>query len=93
MARIRSFTQVESPSSLHPTEVDALWSVVRVDGDTLVQLSTLGSDWRVSGPKVSQTFQIDRKMAVQLMQILDLAFPSSEETLGARDRNQARASG
>jgi len=76
MARIRSFKRVSGASAEHPTEVDAEWSIVtREDGTALLQLSTFGSDHRVSKPKVSQTIQIDLKTARALCEAVDVAFP------------------
>ncbi len=75
MARIRSFTQVSSGSSVHPTETDAQWSIVRGPGGSLLQISTYGSDSRASQPKVSQTVQLDREMAALLKEAIEIAFP------------------
>ncbi len=75
MARIRSFTQVSSNSSPHPTETDARWSIVRAGDSPLLQISTFGSDVRASQPKVSQTLQFDRSAAMLLKQAIDSAFP------------------
>lgn len=44
-------------------------------GQTLLQLSTFGSDTRKSDPKVSQTLQIDAARAGELMHLLRDAFP------------------
>ncbi|GAB3617399.1 hypothetical protein GCM10027416_19560 [Okibacterium endophyticum] len=75
MARVRSFTQASSSGSPHPTETDAQWSVVRAGEASLLQVSTFGSDVRVSQPKVSQTLQFDRSSAALLKQAIEAAFP------------------
>ena len=78
MARIRSIAKALATGKLHPTEVDAEWSVVgAADGSKLLQLSTFGSDARVSSPKVSQTIQVDAAMARKLRDILEETFGDS----------------
>ena len=75
MARVRSLTQSQGDSRVHPTEVDCTWQVVRsAGGDVLLQLSTYGSDGRQSQPKVSQTIQLDRAAGAQLLRILEDTF-------------------
>lgn len=75
MARIRSFARSIMTSRLHPTEVDAEWSVIPTAEGPLLQISTFGSDNRVSAPKVSQTLQLDQDIAKQLKVALDTVFP------------------
>jgi hypothetical protein len=75
MARIRSFSQVSSNSSSHPTETDAQWSVIHTGASDLLQISTFGSDVRASQKKVSQTLQFDRSTAALLKQAISFAFP------------------
>lgn len=75
MARIRSFAQISSNSSPHPTEVDALWSIVLEGETSLLQVATFGSDSRASQPKVSQTFQFDRSSAKLLKRAIESTFP------------------
>lgn len=75
MARIKSLSQSKSDAGVHPTEVDCTWQVTHSDsGAPLLTLSTYGSDNRVSRPKVSQTIQMDREVARQLMDVLKGAF-------------------
>jgi 5-methylcytosine-specific restriction protein B len=75
MARIRSLAPSHGDSRVHPTEVDCGWQVLRTaDGTRLLQLSTYGSDDRQSQPKVSQTIQLDRDVARQLVQVLQETF-------------------
>jgi hypothetical protein len=59
---------------VHPTTVDCGWQVV-TGPEPHLQLSTYGSDLRQSRPKVSQTIQIDRSGAEELMKIIRSAFP------------------
>ena len=76
MARIRSLKEVVTDNPrLHPTEVDCTWQKTRTEnGEVLVTLSTYGSDDRVSQPKVSQTIQLDRQVAAELVRVLTTAF-------------------
>lgn len=69
MALVRSLKHDDrSTSRPHPTEVDCRWQVINgPQGAALFQLSTYGSDSRESEPKVSQTIQLDRDMAAQLV--------------------------
>jgi hypothetical protein len=78
MARIRSLTPATGDSRQHPTEVDCTYQVIHGKRELLLQLSTYGSDDRRSQPKVSQTLQIDRKQAAELVRILRDAFPGLE---------------
>lgn len=76
MARIRSFAPGDQSVSFHPSEVDCFWQTLSgPSGDTLVHLSTFGSDSRQSKPKSSQSFQFDRQQAEQLLGVLATAFP------------------
>jgi hypothetical protein len=76
MALVRTFTPDERSSSRpHPTRVDARWQVIRDrGGDALFQISTYGSDERESEPKVSQTIQINRIVAEELVRRLRETF-------------------
>ncbi|WP_430297720.1 hypothetical protein [Sinomonas sp. B1-1] len=60
----------------HPTLVDCFWQTLDTpDGETLLHLSTFGSDSRQSKPKSSQSLQLDRTQAEQLLGVLSAAFP------------------
>lgn len=76
MARIRNFTQATSHSSLHPTETDAEWSILESEEGRMLQISTFGSENRASGPKVSQTIQLNRETASLLRAAIEATFPS-----------------
>lgn len=75
MAVVRSFFATPAHGTRHPTQVDCGYSVLEDDSGTVIQLSTYGSDRRQSQPKVSQTLQIDRQRAEELVRILRGAFP------------------
>lgn len=76
MARITEFIEATSASArVHPTTVECGWQTIYANGETLVQLSTYGSDDRQSEKKVSQTLQIDRGTAAELLVIIRRAFP------------------
>jgi len=78
MARVRKLSKRRSNSKPHPTEVDAEWSVIETEtGVKLLQISTFGSDTRVSQPKVSQTLQFDRDTAQELISVLGQVFGSA----------------
>lgn len=74
MARIRSLSEGTQSVSPHPTEVDCSYQVVGEGDARLLQLSTFGSDMRVSGPKSSQSIQLDRKTAARLVEIINQTF-------------------
>ncbi|MBO9395152.1 hypothetical protein J7400_00565 [Shimia sp. R9_2] len=56
--------------SLHPTQVVCEYMTTEKDGKKLLQLNTYGSDERQIPGKLSQTLQIDKTIARQLMDIL-----------------------
>jgi hypothetical protein len=80
MARVRRFTELRSPgtSRLH-TEVDCGYRFITIGGDILVQLETYGSDDRAIPGKISQSVQLDRAAAIELLSILRRAFPEEED--------------
>lgn len=64
---------------VHPTEVDCFYQFIMTpDGETLVHLSTFGSDSRASVPKSSQSMQVDRRAAEALIRVIKQAFPDLE---------------
>jgi len=74
MAVIRSMSTMVGSGRIQPTEVDAGWTSLIVEGEVIFQFSTFGSDQRKSEKKVSQTIQLNRKMALQLREALDSVF-------------------
>lgn len=75
MAIIRSLSKGTSVVARHPSSVDATYQVISDATGTLLHVSTYGSDDRMSPPKVSQTLQLDRTVAMQLLAVLREAFP------------------
>lgn len=76
MARIRRLDEGTQNVRPHVSEVDCFYQVVEgPQGDLLLHLSTFGSDSRASDPKSSQSIQMDREIAGQLMDVLRKAFP------------------
>lgn len=75
MAKITEFFQVTKAASPHPTEVECGYQVIHTEDGPLLQLSTYGSDTRRSEKKVSQTIQLDRKAAAELLEIIRSSFP------------------
>jgi hypothetical protein len=75
MAVIGSFFESREGRGLHRTVVECGWQTLRHNGETILQLSTYGSDERQSEKKVSQTIQLDRARAEELMNIVRQAFP------------------
>lgn len=76
MAVVTSF--FENPNeraSRHQTEVECGWSVVDSSTGRLLQLDTFGSEHRKFVGKKSQTIQLDRSRALELIAILRDAFP------------------
>lgn len=75
LAVIRNITQGTSNVSPHKSMVDATVQVVEsAELGKLIHLATYGSDSRQSEPKVSQTIQFDKKMAMQLGKIIEETF-------------------
>lgn len=77
MARIREI--VPSTQNVRPHRLeDAVSCQYKViddtDGSTLVHLSTFGSDQRQSHPKSSQSIQLNRQNATELIAVLSKAF-------------------
>lgn len=75
MARIRAISTGTDTNSVHPTEVDCeVRKVVTPEGEVLMQISTFGSDQRISTPKVSQTIQFNRSQAIDLSHLIQGLF-------------------
>lgn len=75
MAVIGSFFQSHEGRGLHGTIVECGWQSLLHNGETILQLSTYGSDQRKSEKKVSQTIQLDRTRAEELINIVRHVFP------------------
>lgn len=79
MARLRSLESGAQNVKVHSTEVDCFHQVVTAtDGARLLHLTTFGSDQRRSGPKSSQSLQIDEATARALMAVIRTTFPGIE---------------
>ncbi|TDC68222.1 hypothetical protein E1200_12315 [Actinomadura sp. GC306] len=78
MARIREFFETNNSARPHPTEVECGYQKITTSTGVLLQLSTYGSDNRESEKKVSQTLQLDRAGAEQLLRIIRRTFPGLE---------------
>lgn len=75
MARVTELFEDQRHGRQHPTEVECGWQVISgPSGETLLQLSTYGSDQRQSEKKVSQTIQIDREIAAELNTVMKQTF-------------------
>ena len=80
MARLRGFAKGTQNVRAHPTEVDCFWQVITAAGGTrLLHLTTFGSDHRRSGPKSSQSLQLDEATAHELMALIRATFPKIEQ--------------
>lgn len=76
MAVVRSFAPSTQNVKPHKSEVDCEFVVIEgASADRLLHLSTFGSDDRASERKSSQSIQLDRKRAQELLKILVEAFP------------------
>jgi hypothetical protein len=60
--------------SLQPTQVECRYLVKEIDGRTLLQLNTYGSEQRQIEGKLSQTLQFDESSARQLWDVLRSSF-------------------
>ena len=76
MALSKSFVRKDvGKGSVHPTHVDCFYDTFDVNGSTILQLDTLGSDTRKQPGKQSQTIQLNRDSARRLAEIIRRAFP------------------
>lgn len=80
MARIRSFNPSTQNIRRHWTEVDCEHAVIDAGGDRLLHLSTFGSDERASDRKSSQSIQLDRARAAELIVLIQRAFPELDRS-------------
>ena len=75
MARIRRIEKGTQTVSVHPSEVDCFYQVVvGEDGETYLHLSTFGSDDRQSKPKSSQSLQLSKSVANELVAVIQRTF-------------------
>jgi len=74
MAVVRSVEWVNEGGRVHPTEVDCELRAVGEQGQSYLQISTFGSDYRQREKKVSQTLQFDQRAALQLAAHIEQLF-------------------
>jgi hypothetical protein len=75
MAVIRGFEKATRKPRTHPTEVICHWAILSDErGPRLIQLDTHGSKDRENPGKLSQTLQLKRDGARQLVEILRREF-------------------
>ena len=75
MARIRSLTPGNQKIRKAPSEVDCYYQVLAdKSGETILHLTTFGSDDRKSAKKSSQSLQLDAELAENLAQLLRETF-------------------
>lgn len=76
MARVTHFEKGEQSVRAHPTRLVCYYQELEDEtGSRLLHLSTFGSDERESKPKSSQSIQLDRQAARQLIGVIEEAFP------------------
>lgn len=76
MAVVRSVSLNAPSTRRHPTEVDLeIRKVLTASGETFIQLTSFGSDVRISEPKPSQTLQFDLDGARALLEEVKRTFP------------------
>lgn len=78
MALVREFRQVTSDKSILHRPVSCGWRSFEVDGATILQLDTYGSEMRKIPHKISQSIQLDRAGAGELLDLIRKAFPGIE---------------
>ena len=74
MALVRGFTKLDSERRTLHEEVEAKYAAYEIDGRAFVQINTYGTSDREFPGKLSQSIQLDRTGAEQLVAILTKAF-------------------
>jgi hypothetical protein len=75
MAYITEFFESKSGGSSQHSTCSCGWRVSERDGARVLQLETYGSDSRKIEGKVSQSIQLDKKQAGELMKLIRRTFP------------------
>ena len=75
MAKIASFEELAPGQGQIHSDVHCGFKIFTSRGSKVVQLDTYGSDSRQIHGKVSQSIQLDREGAENLLTILETAFP------------------
>jgi hypothetical protein len=75
MAIIREFHHVTSDKSVLHSPVSCGWRAFHAGDVKILQLDTYGSDTRKIPNKVSQSIQLDREAAAELLTLIRDTFP------------------
>lgn len=76
LARLTHFENGKQAVRPHPTEVTCYYQTLQgTDGETLLHLSTFGSELRKSNPKSSQSQQLNEAVARELVDLLRSVYP------------------
>ena len=75
MALISEFEESSSEIQRKHSSVQCGWRYFDVHGERFLQLDTYGSEDRKLKGKQSQSIQLDRDAAAELLRILQTAFP------------------
>lgn len=76
MARVRLLLKGKQDVRPHPSEVDCFYQSIDVGGgEWLLHLTKFGSTERMSGPKGSQSIQLDRDAAAALVAVIRSTSP------------------
>ncbi len=76
MAFITKFFKVPVAAGRRHSDCECGWSVTQRDGVAVLQLDTYGSKDRKLAQKMSQSIQLDRDGAEELLRIIEATFPS-----------------
>jgi hypothetical protein len=75
MALVREFDHVPADKVALHKPVSCGWRAFHVGEERILQLDTYGSDTRKIPNKVSQSIQLDREGAAQLVKLIRETFP------------------
>lgn len=75
MAFVTRFFRVPIANGRRHSECECGWSVTRRDNTVVLQLDTYGSSDRKLSQKVSQSLQLDKSGARELIRMLEEVFP------------------
>ena len=77
MALIRRFVARPDARYAYRTEVECGYTVGEVGGEKILHLETYGSKQRAIPGKVSQSIELDRDAALELVQLIQKTFGES----------------
>lgn len=75
MALVRQIQELNRGRGRVHNEIDCTCSIFEEGGHAYIQLDTYGSNTREIPGKVSQSMQFDRAGALQLIRLIERAFP------------------